>query len=228
MDIAEQPDARRTQGASLSLPPLQLAQAGPGEARGERRDAAAHRQHILAAAKTLFATRGVDAVTMEEIAAAASVGKGTLYRRYPHKGALCLALLGENALRLAAEMEQLAVAHDSTNSSLKLITAFLELLVTFNEENGALLSAAGDAALGARRGWLYTTPIYQWMRATMEALLAHAADRGEIRSLDLRIAPDLLLAPFAIDLYQYQRNELGLSSADLLATARDLVVNGLR
>ncbi len=48
------------------------------------------------------------------------------------------------------------------------------------------------------------------------------------KPLDLRIAPDLLLAPFAIDLYQYQRNERGLSSADLLATARDLVVNGLR
>lgn len=194
--------------------------------RSERRDAAANREQILATARTLFAERGVDSVTMEEIAAAAGVGKGTLYRRYPHKGALALALLGENALRFAEEIERRA--EGGADGSLGLIAAFLERLVAFNEENGALLSAAGDAALGPRRGWLYTTPIYQWMRDVLEALLAHALARGEVRPLNPAVAADVLLAPFAIDLYQHQRHELGLSSAEILATARDVMLGGLR
>ncbi len=221
-----QPDPSDSPAAQLVLPPLVLGRPEPGAAGGERRDAAANRRQILTCARELFAARGVDAVTMEELAAAAGVGKGTLYRRFPHKGALCLELLGENALRFAAEFERLAAAEEGT--TLDLIAQFLALHVAFNEENGALLSAAGDAALGARRGWLYTTPIYQWLRATLQALLAYATARGEIRPLNLAIAPDILLAPFAIDLYQHQRHALGLSSAELLAAAHDLVMNGLR
>lgn len=210
---------------SLRIPPLTFAHPDLG-GRGERRDAAANREQILATARALFADHGVDHVTMEEIAGAAGVGKGTLYRRYPHKGALALALLGENALRFAEEMERRAALEP--DDALGLIAAFLEGLAAFNEENGALLSAAGDAALGPRRGWLYTTPIYQWMRAALQTLLAHALTRGEIRPLNPAVAADVLLAPFAIDLYQYQRHELGLSSAEILATARDVMLSGLR
>ena len=61
----------------------------------ERSDAARNRQKILRAAQVLFDERGVTSVTMEEIARASGVGKGTLYRRFPHKGFLCQALLDE-------------------------------------------------------------------------------------------------------------------------------------
>ena len=77
--------------------------------RVERRDAAEHRQQVLAAAARLFGERGVEAVTMDEIAQAASVGKGTLYRRYADKGQLVLALMDACVQRLqdqvAAELE---------------------------------------------------------------------------------------------------------------------------
>lgn len=68
---------------TLRLPSLTFAHPDLG-GRSERRDAAANREQILATARMLFAEREVDLVTMEEIAAAAGVGKGTLYRRYPH------------------------------------------------------------------------------------------------------------------------------------------------
>lgn len=52
-----------------------------------RADAERNRQRILEAAKTLFADRGVD-VSVEEIAAAAGVGIGTFYRRFPDRESL--------------------------------------------------------------------------------------------------------------------------------------------
>lgn len=47
----------------------------------ERGDAARNRALLLDAARRLVAERGADAVTMDDVAAAAGVGKGTLFRR---------------------------------------------------------------------------------------------------------------------------------------------------
>jgi AcrR family transcriptional regulator len=52
-----------------------------------RRDAEENRRRLLEAAAELFATRGLEA-SVEEIAHAAGVGMGTLYRRFPTKEAL--------------------------------------------------------------------------------------------------------------------------------------------
>jgi AcrR family transcriptional regulator len=61
----------------------------------ERADAARNRVRVLAAAQALFAERGVALVTMDDVAARAGVGKGTLYRRFGDKSGLAMALLDE-------------------------------------------------------------------------------------------------------------------------------------
>src|SRR5918997_4153046 len=68
----------------------------PGSERQERRDARENRGVLLAGGKRLFAERGVAATSMKEIADAAGVGKGTLYRHFAHKGELCHAVLRED------------------------------------------------------------------------------------------------------------------------------------
>jgi len=60
-------------------------------ARPLRADAERNRQRILAAAGELFAERGVD-VSIDDIAAAAGVGVGTVYRRFADRDALIEAL----------------------------------------------------------------------------------------------------------------------------------------
>lgn len=66
----------------------------------ERADAARNRLRVLAAAERLFGTRGVAGVTMDDVAAEAGVGKGTLYRRFGDKGGLAVALLDEREREL--------------------------------------------------------------------------------------------------------------------------------
>lgn len=58
----------------------------------QRADARRNRQRVLDAARSLFAERGLD-VPMDEIAAAAGVGVGTVYRHFPNKGDLLEALV---------------------------------------------------------------------------------------------------------------------------------------
>src|SRR6185312_15490389 len=72
--------------------PLPLA---PGRAPTLRADAARNRQKLLAAASGLFRERGVEGVSLDEVVAAAGVGKGTLYRIFGDKSGLGAALLDE-------------------------------------------------------------------------------------------------------------------------------------
>ena len=50
-------------------------------------------QKVLAAATELFASRGIDATSMDAIAAAAGVSKATVYKHWADKDALCLEVL---------------------------------------------------------------------------------------------------------------------------------------
>ena len=61
----------------------------------ERADAARNRATVLAAAADLFRRHGVDGLSMDAVAAAAGVGKGTLFRRFGDKSGLAAALLDE-------------------------------------------------------------------------------------------------------------------------------------
>jgi AcrR family transcriptional regulator len=75
-----------------------------------RSDAERNRQRILQAAGYVFAERGLD-VSLDDIAAAAEVGVGTVYRRFPDKEALIDALFEDkvrevvDVVRTAAELE---------------------------------------------------------------------------------------------------------------------------
>jgi hypothetical protein len=62
----------------------------------ERGDAARNRALLVDAARRLIAARGPDTVTMDEIAAAAGVGKGTLFRRFGSRAGLMIVLLDED------------------------------------------------------------------------------------------------------------------------------------
>lgn len=62
----------------------------------ERGDAARNRALLLDAARRLIAERGADAVSMDDIAAAAGVGKGTVFRRFGSRAGLMVVLLDED------------------------------------------------------------------------------------------------------------------------------------
>ena len=67
----------------------------PDDVTAERADAARNRAQLLEAAAHLVAERGAEHVTMQAVAEAAGVGKGTLFRRFGDRDGLLLALLGE-------------------------------------------------------------------------------------------------------------------------------------
>jgi AcrR family transcriptional regulator len=65
----------------------------------ERGDAARNRERILAAARRLFAERDPATVSIDDIAAAAGVGKGTVFRRFGDRAGLAEALIDDEMRR---------------------------------------------------------------------------------------------------------------------------------
>ena len=60
---------------------------------------------VIVAAKKLFAEQGLDA-QMPDVAKAAKVGVGTVYRHFPTKDDLIAALAGERFVRLAEKARE--------------------------------------------------------------------------------------------------------------------------
>ena len=188
----------------------------------ERRDVVRNRERVLEAARALFAERGVVNVTMEEIACTAGVGKGTLYRRFPHKGLLCHAVLDEPTRELQAET--LRCLGDATVGPAEKLEAFLDRLVRFTDENLDLLYGGHATLDGTERLAQFAHPSYGWLRGTILGLLRAAGREGQLRGdLDADYLADALLAPLNVDLFYHQRRVLGLSAGRIGSGLRSLI-----
>jgi AcrR family transcriptional regulator len=84
----------------------------PPPAPALRADARRNRERILRAAGELFAEQGL-AAPLDEIAARAGVGPGTVYRHFPAKDVLFDAVVGVRVAGLVATARELATAVDT-------------------------------------------------------------------------------------------------------------------
>ncbi|RLT42807.1 MAG: TetR/AcrR family transcriptional regulator [Chloroflexi bacterium] len=179
----------------------------------ERRDASKNRERLLDAARTLFAQQGVANVTMAEIALAAELGKGTLYRRFANKGELCLLLLDED-LR-SHEEAMLALLQRLAEEKLPYrarLAQFFVHVAAFTDHHMALLSEVQRAGITPTFAG-NDPPYFHFQQMTVNGLLRGARQAGEIdTSLDGEMLADLLLAPLTPPYFRYLRDRQGYSA----------------
>jgi AcrR family transcriptional regulator len=203
----------------------------PDSERTERRDAAENRQRILQVAKELFAEHGVGNVHMAQIAEAAGVGKGTLYRRFANKAELCLALVHDQLVEhqevILGELRRMQL---EKKSYVERVKVFLVEVADFTESHSALLSEAQRSDLDMRLHG--DAPFFSWQHMTVTGLLRAAMNAGELPpDLDLPITVDLLLAPLTASYFRYLRNHQGYSTQQIgqaLCDQVDRLVGGKR
>ena len=138
-----------------------------------RADAERNREHLLKVAQEVFAAEGL-AVPIDEIARRAGLGVGTLYRHFPTKQALFLAIVVDRMERLVAEARALASAPDPGE-------AFFGCLSRMVHEASAKKDFM-DALSGTReelgRTWAGIAGRY---RAALAVLLERAQASGAVR-----------------------------------------------
>jgi AcrR family transcriptional regulator len=138
----------------------------------ERADAARNRAAVLVAAASLFAEHGVTAVSMDQVAAAAGVGKGTLFRRFGDKSGLAAALLDDRERTL-----QEAILHGPPPlgpgaAPADRLAAFTGAYLDYLLEHLDLVRMSETAAPGAR----YRIGAYRFWHRHAAILLADTPD----------------------------------------------------
>lgn len=116
----------------------------------KRADARRNEQALLDAAAAVFVTRGVDA-PVRDIAAQAGVGMGTIYRHFPTRPDLVVAVYRHQVEALADAAPRLLAGAQTPIAALsQWMDQFVDFLVTKHGLAGALQSdGAGFAALHA-------------------------------------------------------------------------------
>ena len=173
--------------------------AGPVTARR-----AQTRERLMAAATTVFAERGVNGASVEEICETAGFTRGAFYSNFADKDALVLALIqADAAAQFAAASSALEEAEYALGSSsvaavaAQVLERFDAFGATTREgvlaQRELLLHAARVPALhGAYRDFLATSS------AQLRALLADALERVGLEfTLPTELAVEVLLATHA-------------------------------
>jgi AcrR family transcriptional regulator len=174
--------------------------------RRQRVDAQRNINALLEAAKTAFASSGVD-VPAKEITALAGVGVGTLYRHFPRRSDLIVAVLRREIDACADAGPALSAIHEPANA----LTQWLHQYSTFVATKRGLATAlhSGDPAFD-------TLPSYFFERLgpVLSDLLDAATSTGEIRAdvsaKDLLTAISLLCHPAPDTDPDYSQRMVGL------------------
>jgi AcrR family transcriptional regulator len=178
----------------------------------ERADAARNRERILSAARRLFDERSVSCVSMDEIAEAAGVGKGTLFRRFGSRASLAAAVLSERERTFQEGIIRGEPPLGPGAPPQERLIAFGEALLDTLELHSELLLAAETGA--ARFGH----PAYRVHRLHVMLLLDEAD-----AECDSELLADTLLAAFGAELFVYLRQGRSLELERLKDGWRELV-----
>lgn len=121
------------------------------EERRERADAARNRRAILRATEELLARHRPEQISMEQVAAAAGVGKGTVFHRFGSRMGLMVALMQERAYALEETVASGPPPLGPGAPPEERLTAFLDAIVDVVGRNKGLLAALGHAATATPR-----------------------------------------------------------------------------
>lgn len=156
----------------------------PGGAR--RADAARNARLLLAAARTLFDEHGPD-VPLDEVARRAGVANATLYRHYPSRGDLLVAVYADEVAALCDRGDDLLRSPAPGEAFFTWLEAFIVHVATRRT-----LAFAGTAGGGERRTALFDH-WHRSMTSTARKLLSRAQDCGTVRT-DLNVTEVLALS----------------------------------
>ena len=182
--------------------------------RPERADAAENRRRVLAAACRLFDEQGAGNVSMDAVAAAAGVGKGTLFRRFGDRAGLARAIISEYEAQLQDELIRGAPPLGPGAPARERLNAFGRAYLEFLERHSDTLLAAEFGTPGFRLG---SAP-YAFYRTHLTLLLREAGcgERADYLA-------DVLLSPLAASTFKYHRELRRLSLEESAEAYGDLV-----
>ncbi|MDT8909572.1 helix-turn-helix domain-containing protein [Amycolatopsis sp. PS_44_ISF1] len=183
-----------------------------------RADARRNRDQIIAAARLIFGEYGPE-VPMEEIARAAGVGVGTLYRRFPDRDALIRAVAVDNFARVIGDARE-AMAEEPTawKALVRLLYQSVELHLTIQ------LSILSKKALEILKDDPVIARLRDELLIEVDTLVRAAQQEGDLRP-DVGAGDVAMLFALLLRQMESRRPEIAqMSTARCIA----IMIDGLR
>lgn len=178
----------------------------------ERADAAANRVRILQAARRVLAERGAEGTSIDAVACAAGVGKGTVFRRFGDRSGLFQALSDEHLRSFQDAFMAGPPPLGPGAPADERLAAFLDGLLDLYDDHLELTLAL------ERDRWRAPIEGYLTLSMHIESLLEQISSK-----LDAPIAAQLLLNALNVNLIGYLRREQGVSLETIKAAIRPLI-----
>lgn len=188
------------------------AEAHQGTARRPRADARRNVDALLQAAKSVFASSGVDA-PVREIADKAGVGVGTVYRHFPQRSDLIKAVFRREIDACADAAPRLAAENEPGDALALWMQRFVDFIATKRGLAAALHS--GDPAYQSLPAY-FDERLHPALRSLLDAAIAAGTARPDID------AKELLSAVASLSVSSHGE------SLDQSRRMVDLLIDGLR
>lgn len=151
------------------------------------RDPAYTKELIDETALRLFVEKGIAETTIRDIASAAGIAEGTLYRHYVSKEELAWELFSKNFTAFAVELDQLQRKQDTVKTK---IEAMIRHYCAFFDKDPILFSYLLLALHAQLRK---VTPDMPNAITVLRSVIAEGMARGEIPKKDREIAASMVL-----------------------------------
>ena len=193
-------------------------------------DKGARRDHILAAAKRVFAKKGFHATTMADIAKAARLSYGSVYWYFDSKETLFHALMDseEQALRAHIADALARPAKDGKDGADDLRRAVRATFEFFEADRATVKLLFRDSTALGDRFEKHLHGIYERFIGDIEALVAAGRDRGEIVDAPPRMVAFGVAALIGQLAYRRLTTDDGVEAAVVADFVVSLVLVGLR
>jgi AcrR family transcriptional regulator len=151
------------------------------------RDGSKTKKLIARTALRLFVEKGIVETTIRDIAGAAGIAEGTLYRHYENKDQLAWELFSTNYLAFARELDGLQQKYDTLKDKL---AAMIRQFCAFFDRDPVLFSYL---LLAQHAQLKKVTPEMQTAVTVLQKVIAQGMARGEVPEMEVELAAAMVL-----------------------------------
>ena len=153
------------------------------------------RDRILKAALTLFARSGYDGITTKQIAAAAGVAEGTLFRHFETKKSILVQVATDGWIEILTDL----LTELSEMASYKAVAQVMKRRMLHLQDNADLMRVCFmEVQFHEDLRDRIQTDVIEKMTDVAEAFFQTAMDQGVYRKMDPRLVARVFLGMFAV------------------------------
>ncbi|HEV8389623.1 MAG TPA: TetR family transcriptional regulator [Dongiaceae bacterium] len=196
-----------------------------------RRRAADRPREILDAALTVFVAKGFAATKLDDVAVAAGISKGLLYRYFDNKAELFKEVIRQTLVTTIRDVGDRARA---TDSALAALDIFLEQMIALAKD--ARRSAIPKLVISESGSFpelavFYLAEVIGPGLQQLSGLVRRGVESGEFRRVDPDLAAKSIIAPMLLAViwrHTFARHDAGRLDPDaLIRQHRDILLHGL-